>query len=55
MKNIYLYSMDNGLMEKHAEEMDSMDLPFNWRYILLDYPQPIDYWPDKFESGEAIK
>ena len=19
---------------------------------LLDYPQPIDYWPEKFESGE---
>ena len=50
LKNIYLYSMDNGLMEKHAEEMDSMDLPFNWRYIPLDYPQPIDYWSEKFEQ-----
>ena len=39
--------MDNGLMEKHAEEMDSMDLLFNWRYIPLDYPHPIDYWPNK--------
>ena len=52
LKNTYLYSMDNGLMEKHAEEMDSMNLPFNWRYIPLDYPQPIDYWPDKFDSRD---
>ena len=44
--------MDNGLMEKHAEEMDSIELPFNWRYIPLDYPHPIDYWPDKFESRD---
>lgn len=33
MKNIYLYSLENGLMDKHCEELDAMDLPFNWRYI----------------------
>lgn len=40
LKNIYLYSMDNGLMDKHREEMELMELPFNYRYIPLDYPQP---------------
>jgi hypothetical protein len=35
-------------MDKHSEELDAMDLPFNWRYIPIDYPQPKDYWPDKF-------
>ena len=43
LKNIYLYSIDNRLMDKHAEEMDSMELPFKWQYIPLDYPQPEFY------------
>ena len=43
LKNIYLYSNDNGLMDKHAEEMDAMELPFKWQYIPLDYPQPEVY------------
>lgn len=40
LKNIYLYSVENGLMDKHREEMEQMTLPFNFRYIPLDYPQP---------------
>ena len=43
LKNIYLYSIENGLMDKHSEELDAMDLPFNWRYIPIDYPQPEVY------------
>ena len=43
MKNIYLYSLENGLMDKHCEELDAMDLPFNWRYIPVEYPQPEVY------------
>lgn len=43
MKNIYLYSVENGLMDKHSDELDTMDLPFNWRYIPIDYPQPEFY------------
>lgn len=43
MKNIYLYSVENGLMDKHGDELDTMDLPFNWRYIPVDYPQPETY------------
>ena len=43
LKNIYLYSVENGLMDKHAEEMDVMELPFKWQYIPLDYPQPEVY------------
>ena len=40
LKNIYLYSVEHGLMDKHAEELDAMDLPFNWQYIPIEYPQP---------------
>lgn len=40
LKNIYLYSLENGLMDKHREEMEQMVLPFNYRYIPLDYSQP---------------
>ena len=43
LKNIYLYSVENGLMDKHAEELDGMDLPFKWQYIPLDFPQPEVY------------
>lgn len=43
LKNIYLYSVENGLMDKHAEELDAMELPFKWQYIPLDYPQPEVY------------
>lgn len=50
LKNIYLYSKEHGLMEKHSEDLDNMSLPFNYRYIPLKYPQPIDYWPDFFED-----
>ena len=40
MKNIYLYSIENGLMSKPCEDLDHLDLPFKWRYIPKDYPQP---------------
>ena len=38
------YCVENGLMDKHAEELDAMDLPFKWQYIPLDYPQPDVYF-----------
>ena len=40
LKNIYLYSVENKLMDKHREELEQMKLPFNFKYIPLDYPQP---------------
>lgn len=43
LKNIYLYSVENGLMEKHSEELDMMELPFDWRYIPIRYPSPDMY------------
>lgn len=27
-------------MDKHVEELDMMDVPFNWKYIQVKYPQP---------------
>ena len=40
LKQIYLYAKANDLLSKHREEMEQMQLPFNFRYIPLDYPQP---------------
>ena len=40
LKQIYLYAKDNDLLTKHREEMEQMQLPFNFRYIPLNYPQP---------------
>ena len=40
LKQIYLYAKDNDLLSKHRDEMDAMALPFNYRYIPFDYPQP---------------
>ncbi|MBQ0056705.1 MAG: HNH endonuclease [Bacteroidales bacterium] len=40
LKNIYLYAIENDLMDKLSEDLDKMDLPFNWHYIPSNYPQP---------------
>jgi len=40
LKNIYLYSIDNDLMVLPLATIDKMNLPFNWRYIPIDYPEP---------------
>lgn len=52
LKNIYLYSVENGLLDKHSTELDAMDIPFKWQYIPIDFPQPEDYWPEKFEIDD---
>ena len=52
LKNIYLYSVENGLLYKHSTELDAMDIPFKWQYIPIDFPQPEDYWPEKFETDD---
>lgn len=33
LKNICLYSVENGLMDKHSEDLDKMKLPFDYHYI----------------------
>ena len=40
LKNIYLYSAEHGLMPLTLEELEHKELPFNWRFIPLKYPQP---------------
>lgn len=40
LKNVYIYSVHNNLMNKKMEELDTVELPFNWRYIPIDFPQP---------------
>ncbi len=40
MKNIYLYCAANDLFDKSFDELNNMDLPFDWRYIPQKYPQP---------------
>lgn len=43
LKNIYLYAVNNNLMNKHSEDLDQMNLPFKWQYIPTIYPQPEIY------------
>ena len=40
LKNIYLYCVDNNLMETSLEDLDELQLPFNWHYIPVKYPEP---------------
>ena len=40
LKNIYLYSIENGLMDKQLDELDKMEIPFDRHYIPLRYPSP---------------
>jgi len=43
LKDIYLYSIEQNLMDKPLDELDQMKMPFNWHYIPTDYPQPDIY------------
>lgn len=40
LKNVYLFSVEHGLLDKQAEELDAMDLPFDWHYIPVKLPNP---------------
>lgn len=44
LRNIYLFSAENGLLDKSFDEIDSIELPFNWRYIPINYPQPEEFF-----------
>lgn len=33
----------NNLLDMRVEDLDSIELPFNYKYIPLDYPQPKVY------------
>ena len=52
LKNIYLYSADNGLLGKGFEEIATIELPFNWRYIPTKYPQP-EFFFTHYEGKNA--
>lgn len=50
LKQVYLYARENNLLGKEKEEIELLQLPFNYRYIPLDFPQP-EYFI-KTENGE---
>ena len=52
LKNVYLFSMENGLLDKGFAELASLKLPFNWRYIPTNYPQP-EYFFSLYEGKNA--
>lgn len=33
LKNIYMYCVENDIMETRIEDLDDLQLPFNWHYI----------------------
>lgn len=39
-RQIYLYAVEHGLLDKHREELQSMSLPFNVDYFIFEFPQP---------------
>lgn len=39
-KQIYLYAKAHNLLNKHRPELEAMELPFNLKYIIYDFPQP---------------
>lgn len=43
LKNIYFYSREHDLLDKHCDELDAMNLPFKWQYIPVEYPEPEAY------------
>lgn len=43
LKQIYLYAKDNNLLDLPCSDLETLALPFNYKYIPLDYPQPEYY------------
>jgi hypothetical protein len=39
-KQLYLYAKEHDLLDKHREDLEKMDLPFNINYIVLKFPEP---------------
>ena len=42
LKLVNQYALDSGLLGLSLEELSGMDLPFDFRYLPLPYPQPED-------------
>lgn len=42
LKLVNQYALDSGLLGLSLEELTGMDLPFDFRYLPLPYPQPED-------------
>ena len=42
LKLVNQYAIENGLLNRSLDEMCGMDLPFDFRYLPLPYPQPED-------------
>lgn len=40
LKQIYFYSKENNLLELQLSDLEKMSLPFNLKYIPLQFPQP---------------
>ena len=62
LKLVNQYALDSGLLGLSFEELSCMDLPFDFRYLPLPYPQPEDadealpirgFQLQGFESGET--
>ena len=43
LKNIFFFSAKHNLLEKDFNEITTMELPFNWEYIPMKYPEPCDF------------
>ena len=63
LKLVNQYALDSGLLGLSLEELSGMDLPFDFRYLPLPYPQPEDadealpirgFQLQGFELGETI-
>lgn len=42
LKLVNQYAIENGLMNRSLDELSGTDLPFDFRYLPLSYPQPED-------------
>lgn len=54
LKLIYKFAEENNLLKLTLEEIEVMDLPFNFKYIPMKYPQP-EYFINNYSSYPDIK
>lgn len=49
LKKIYLYAQTNNLLDLELDTLNEYDLPFDWHYIPIKYPEP-DYFTEKNDT-----
>lgn len=55
LKQVYFYAKEHDLLDKHTADLDKMDLPFDYHFIPLEYPQPYVFYNKGYDTSDVIE